>query len=101
MNARTATVELPSRFRLGDHVADGGMASVWTAEDRRLGRVVAIKLLSSRFLGDRDAVRRFQREARAAARVSSHPHVVTIYDTEIIDGEMTLLLKDGGDHGAA
>jgi serine/threonine-protein kinase len=93
MSPRTATVELPARFRLGDHVADGGMASVWTAEDRRLGRIVAIKVLSSRFLGDRDAVRRFQREARAAARVSSHPHVVTIFDVGEHEGRPFIVME--------
>ena len=45
-----------------------------------MDRVVAIKLLGEAFTGDHQAVRRFMREARAAARLSSHPHVVTIFD---------------------
>jgi serine/threonine protein kinase len=61
------------------------MASVWCAEDRVLGRSVAIKVLSDRFANDGDAVRRFAREARAAARVANHPHVVTIYDVGDIE----------------
>jgi serine/threonine protein kinase len=56
------------------------MASVWCADDRVLGRQVAIKVLADRFIHDEVAVRRFKREARAAARVSAHPHVVTIFD---------------------
>jgi serine/threonine-protein kinase len=48
---------------------------------------VAIKILSDRFADDQDAVRRFMREARAAARVSNHPHVVTIYDVGDIEPE--------------
>ncbi len=56
------------------------MASVWCADDRVLGRQVAIKVLADRFVDDEVAVRRFKREARAAARVSAHPHVVTIFD---------------------
>jgi len=56
------------------------MASVWCAEDRVLGRHVAIKLLAERFAYDQTAVRRFKREARTAARLSGHPNVVTIYD---------------------
>ena len=56
------------------------MASVWCADDRVLGRQVAIKVLADRFVNDEVAVRRFKREARAAARVSAHPHVVTIFD---------------------
>jgi hypothetical protein len=56
------------------------MASVWCAEDTVLGRTVAVKVLAERFEHDDMAVRRFKREARAAARVSNHAHVVTIFD---------------------
>jgi len=56
------------------------MASVWCAHDRVLGRDVAVKLLAENFAYDQAAIRRFKREARAAARLSGHPHVVTIYD---------------------
>ena len=63
------------------------MASVWCAEDLVLGRTVAIKVLSERFAHDDMAVRRFKREARAAARVSTHPHVVTIFDIGDLPGE--------------
>ncbi|MDQ6728901.1 MAG: serine/threonine protein kinase, partial [Actinomycetota bacterium] len=71
---------LPERYQLRRHIASGGMASVWCADDRVLGRQVAIKVLADRFVHDEVAVRRFKREARAAARVSAHPHVVTIFD---------------------
>jgi eukaryotic-like serine/threonine-protein kinase len=73
-------VTLPERYVLLRHVADGGMASVWCAQDRMLGRRVAIKLLSERFAGEDDSARRFQREARTAARLSGHRNVITIYD---------------------
>jgi serine/threonine-protein kinase len=66
------------------------MASVWCAEDLILGRTVAIKVLADRFAEDEMAVRRFRREARAAARVSTHAHVVTVYDVGDLPGE------DGG-----
>jgi serine/threonine protein kinase len=56
------------------------MASVWCAEDRLLDRTVAIKILAERFAHDHLAVRRFKREARAAARVCGHNHVVTVFD---------------------
>jgi hypothetical protein len=79
---------LPDRYRLGRHIASGGMASVWCADDLVLDRKVAIKVLAERFAHDGPAVARFQREARAAARVSGHPHVVTIYDVgELADSE--------------
>ena len=71
---------LPDRYELLRHIANGGMASVWCAEDRLLGRRVAIKLLAEPFAHDHAAVRRFKREARVAARLAGHPHVVTIYD---------------------
>jgi serine/threonine-protein kinase len=61
-------------------IANGGMGTVWCAADVALGRSVAIKLLAEAFIGDPSAARRFMREARAAARLSGHPNVVTIYD---------------------
>ncbi len=77
---RPLRLRLPSRYTIGRHIASGGMASVWCAEDRVLSRTVAIKVLSERFCDDGLAIRRFKREARAAARVSAHPNVVTIFD---------------------
>jgi eukaryotic-like serine/threonine-protein kinase len=73
-------LKLPDRYSVSRHIATGGMASVWCAEDNVLDRRVAIKVLSERFAHDELAIRRFKREARAAARVSAHPHVVTIFD---------------------
>jgi serine/threonine-protein kinase len=73
-------LQLPDRYAIRRQIAQGGMASVWCAHDRVLGRNVAIKVISARFARDQSAVRRFNREARAAARLSSHRHVVTIYD---------------------
>jgi len=56
------------------------MASVWEAEDELLGRRVAVKVLAEHLAEDVSARERFQREARAAAAVSDHPNVVTIFD---------------------
>jgi serine/threonine-protein kinase len=78
--APPAGVELPDRYEILHHIADGGMASVWCAQDRLLARMVAIKLLADRYASDEESVLRFEREARAGARVSAHAHVVTIYD---------------------
>ena len=58
---------------------------MWCAEDTVLGRTVAVKILAERFLEDEVAKRRFKREARAAARVSNHAHVVTIFDVGDLD----------------
>src|SRR5216684_2461805 len=75
-----AAPELPERYHVDEPLAGGAMGSVWRGSDTTLDRDVAIKLLGEAFAGDYQAVRRFMREARAAARLSSHPHVVTIYD---------------------
>jgi eukaryotic-like serine/threonine-protein kinase len=73
-------VRLPDRYRVIRHVADGGMAGVWAARDEVLGRLVAVKVLAPAYAADERAVRRFAREARAGARLSDHPHVVTVFD---------------------
>ena len=71
---------LPERYEPIRRIASGGMASVWCALDRTLDRDVAIKLLAQPLAHDDVAGRRFKREARAAARLSGHQNVVTIYD---------------------
>ena len=78
--AEPTDLRLPDRYRVRRRLATGGMAAVWCAEDLVLGRTVAVKVLAERFAYDEMAMRRFKREARAAARVSTHAHVVTIYD---------------------
>lgn len=75
-----AGIELPPRYEPIRRIARGGMATVWCARDHTLDRNVAIKLLAEPYAQDELAGRRFKREARAAARLSGHPNVVTIYD---------------------
>ena len=75
----------------------GGMGEVYLAEDTRLKRRVALKLLPVLFTADRDRLRRFEQEARAASTLN-HPNIITIHEigeieeahylvTEFIDGE--------------
>ena len=72
--------ELPDRYANPERIARGGMGEVYRAEDRDLGRIVAIKLLGDRY-ADSEAIRgRFTREARAVARLSNAPSTVTIFD---------------------
>src|SRR5439155_12225517 len=57
----------------------GGMGEVYLAQDTRLGRKAAIKLLPAFFIKDEERVRRFKQEARAASALN-HPNVATIYE---------------------
>jgi serine/threonine-protein kinase len=91
--ASTARISLPDRYRIVRHIANGGMAGVWEAYDELLGRSVAVKVLASHLSEDDRARKRFQREARAAAGLSSHPHVVTIYDVGEHDGRVFMVME--------
>jgi serine/threonine-protein kinase len=89
----TARITLPERYRIVRHVANGGMASVWEAHDELLDRAVAVKVLGAHLGEDERARKRFQREARTAAGLSSHPHVVTIYDVGEHDGRSFIVME--------
>jgi serine/threonine-protein kinase len=68
-------------------VAHGGMGDVYRASDERLGRVVAVKVLSERYARQEEFRQRFLREARTAATLTGEPNVVAIYDVgETSDG---------------
>jgi serine/threonine-protein kinase len=70
---------LDRRYQIIDRVARGGMATVYRATDTRLDRVVACKVMHVGLGDDDDFTRKFDREARAAARLS-HPNVVSVFD---------------------
>ena len=70
---------LADRFRVLELLGTGGMGEVYLAEDARLNRQVAIKLLSDELARDSESLARFEREARTAARLN-HPNVATVYD---------------------
>jgi eukaryotic-like serine/threonine-protein kinase len=89
----TARLTLPERYRVIRHLANGGMASVWEAHDELLDRPVAIKVLAVHLTEDERARRRFAREARTAAGLSSHPHVVTIYDVAEYEGKSFIVME--------
>ena len=71
---------LPERYAEPRLIGHGGMGEIYLAEDRELGRKVAVKVLAERFARDEGLRSRFTREALAAARLSSEPGIVTIYD---------------------
>lgn len=81
-----------SRYEIVDRLARGGMATVYRARDRRLDRVVALKLMHPHLADSPDFVARFRREARAAARLSS-PGVVAVYDQGSLDGVAYLVME--------
>jgi tetratricopeptide (TPR) repeat protein len=89
----TARITLPERYRIVRHIANGGMAGVWEATDQLLGRSVAVKVLAAHLSEDGRARKRFEREARAAAGLSSHPNVVTIYDVGEYDGRAFIVME--------
>ncbi len=66
-------------YRLIEKIGEGGMGVVWKAEDTRLSRKVALKLLPAELTADADRVRRFEQEAQAASALN-HPNIVTVYD---------------------
>ena len=84
-------------YEIRSFISRGGMGEVYLAEDKRLGRKVALKLLPASFTTDDDRLRRFEQEARAASALN-HPNIITIYEireaagthviaTEFVEGE--------------
>ena len=94
--------ELRSGYAIGNYevlsfISRGGMGEVYLAQDKRLSRKVALKLLPDAFTKDNDRLRRFEQEARAASALN-HPNIITIYEifeanathviaTEFVEGE--------------
>ncbi|HSB09554.1 MAG TPA: protein kinase [Blastocatellia bacterium] len=74
------TTRTISHYRILERLGAGGMGEVFLAEDTRLARKVALKVLSAELCGHEDRVRRFVQEARAASALN-HPNIITVYDT--------------------
>jgi hypothetical protein len=79
-------------YRLIARVGKGGMGEVWRAEDSRLGRTVAIKVLPPSFVVDVEATARLKREARTAAQLY-HPSIATIHSIEQ-DGDHIFIVEE-------
>jgi serine/threonine protein kinase/beta-lactam-binding protein with PASTA domain len=83
---------LDGRYRVGPKIARGGMATVYEATDLRLDRTVAVKVMHEGLADDDEFVRRFQREARSAARLAHH-NVVAVFDTGDDHGTLFLVME--------
>jgi serine/threonine-protein kinase len=98
---------LSGRYRIEEKCAVGGMGTVYAAEDERLGRRIAVKLLKEELADDPRFIERFRREARSAAALS-HPNIAGVYDygndgknhfivMELVEGnDLGRVLRDDG-----
>src|SRR6187455_1530932 len=96
-----------SHYKIVEKLGKGGMGEVYLAEDLKLGRKVAIKILSEEYTTNKDRLHRFEQEAAAASNLN-HPNILTIHEvgaddgrhfiaTEYIDG-VTLRRKAAASH---
>jgi eukaryotic-like serine/threonine-protein kinase len=83
---------LGDRYLLQSSIGSGGMATIYSARDLQLDRVVAVKVLREIYSTDKNFVARFQREARAAS-VLKHPNIVRVFDYGQTDGKYYIVME--------
>jgi len=89
---RSFTGQTISHYRILEPIGEGGLGVVYRAEDRRLSRQVAVKVLAERLADDADALHRFFAEARAASALN-HPAICSVYDVGQHEGRPYLVME--------
>ena len=84
---------IDGKYRLDRLIGKGGMGAVYEAADLRLSRSVAVKIMLGRAFGDRQALRRFEREAQACARLT-HPNIITVFDFGAVGADGAFLVME-------
>lgn len=88
-----ADARIAGRYRLLRPLGEGGMGSVYLAEDRVLARQVAIKTIRPELSGNDEVRSRIKREYRLHAAIGAHPNIVTLYDTVEEAGRIYLVME--------
>ncbi len=81
-----------AHYRVVEPLGAGGMGAVYKAYDKKLHRVIALKLLKPEYVSQQDRRRRFFQEARAASALN-HPHIVTVYEVGEDDGKPYIAME--------
>ncbi len=85
-------VETIAHYRIVEPIGAGGMGAVYKAYDKKLQRVVALKVLPPEYVSQQDRRRRFFQEARAASALN-HPHILTVYEVGEDDGKPYIAME--------
>ena len=91
-DVQSSPTTLGGRYELVEVVGRGGMGEVWAGRDLRLGRSVAVKLLSPTMASESGVRERFEEEARSAARLT-HPNVVLVFDSGEHEGTPYMVME--------